>query len=214
MKNKKNKKKKVADSWLVGGWRVKSERPEDVSREAREFYDEREAGRYAGSRAMRRAQRGLTLRALELSLFPLDAVLLDAGCGNGFSMQVLKEVGYPRTKGVDASPAMVAQARARGFDAVEGDLRLLPFSNASFDGIISISALQWLKGGDVSRAAREFHRVLRDGGSAVAQFYPKSEEEMMAFARAFNKAGFTVRVVVDNPRNARKRRVFLLLDKL
>ncbi len=214
-KRVKNKKKKAPGAWrLKTVCLVKSDNPEDVFLEAREFYDEREANRYAFSRAMQRAQRGLTLRALELALFPFDAVLLDAGCGNGFSMQVLKEVGYSRAKGVDASPAMVAQARARGFDAVEGDLRSLPFSNACFDGIISVSALQWLKDGDVSRAAREFHRVLREGGRAVAQFYPKSEGEMMAFARAFNEAGFTVRVIVDNPRNARKRRVFLLLDKL
>jgi len=195
------------------GWRVKGLRPEDFF-DAREFYGESEAERYADSRAMRRAQRGLTLRALELALFPLDSVLLDAGCGNGFSMQVLREVGYERVKGVDASPAMVAQARARGFDVVEGDLRSLPFSNACFDGIISVSALQWLKGGDVERAAREFHRVLRDGGLVVVQFYPKSESEMMGFARAFKQAGFVVRVVVDNPRNARKRRVFLLLERV
>jgi len=205
-------KKKIKQKTKAKGWRVKSERPEEVFRDAREFYEERETERYAGSRAMRRSQRGLTLRALELALFPLDAELLDAGCGNGFSMQVLKEIGYANVKGVDASPAMVLQAKARGFDAVEGDLRSLPFPNASFDGIVSVSALQWLKAGDVHRAAREFHRVLREGGRVVAQFYPKTEEEMMGFARAFKEAGFTARVTVDNPRNARKRRVFLLLD--
>lgn len=191
---------------------MKIERPEDVFSDAKEFYEERETERYASSRAMHRAQRGLTLRALELALFPLDSTLLDAGCGNGFSMQVLKEVGYAGVKGVDASPSMVVQAKARGFDAFEGDLRKLPFPNASFDGIISVSALQWLKVGDVQRVAREFRRVLRAGGKVVAQFYPKSEGEMMAFARSFSEAGFATRVVVDNPMNARKRRVFLLLD--
>jgi ubiquinone/menaquinone biosynthesis C-methylase UbiE len=65
----------------------------------------------------------------------------------------------------------------------------------------------------LSKAAKEFYRVLKNGGGAVVQWYPKSEDEMLASADEFKRAGFEVTLRVENPDNPRKRRVFMLCDK-
>lgn len=196
------------------GWVVKRERPEEKIGDARAFYDAGgEALRYSQSNAMQRIQRQLALRALLYAEFREGAKLLDAGCGNGYSALVAAEAGYD-VKGFDVSPTMVEIARRSGVDARVGDLRKIPFKANEFDGVFSVSALQWLKKKeDLAKAAKEFHRVLRKGGGAVVQWYPKSEDEMFAAAKAFEKAGFEVTLRVENPENPRKRKVFLLCDK-
>ncbi|MEM0475241.1 MAG: class I SAM-dependent methyltransferase [Candidatus Norongarragalinales archaeon] len=195
------------------GWVVKRERPEEKT-SAIEFYEAGgEAIRYSQSRVMQRIQRQLTLRALLYAGFSEGARLLDAGCGNGYCAVVAKQAGYA-VKAFDLSPTMVELARRAGVDARVGDLRRIPFPSRSFDGVFSVSALQWLKTKeDLAKAAKEFYRVLRKNGSAVVQWFPKSEEEMLAACRAFKHAGFEVTLRVENPENARKRRVFLLCDK-
>ena len=193
---------------------VKRERPEESSRDALDFYEAQgEALRYSQSGALQRIQKQLTLKALLYAEFPEGAKLLDAGCGNGFSSAVAEEAGYS-VKGFDVSPTMIEIAKRAGVDARLGDLRKIPFPARSFDGIFSVSALQWLKTkNDLIKAAKEFHRVLKRGGGAVVQWYPKSENEMLAAANAFKRVGFEVTLRVENPENPRKRRVFLLCDK-
>ena len=76
-----------------------------------------------------------------------------------------------RAFGVDISPAVVADAR-RGFaDAgldlrgVQGDVRALPFRDASFDAVYSMGTVEHFD--DTDGALREIFRVLRPGGAAV-----------------------------------------------
>jgi len=194
------------------GWRVKRERPEERVGDAEEYYAG-EGCRYVKSNALRRIQRELTMRALMLLLPPLKARVLDAGCGNGFSMEVLREAGYRKIKGFDISPEMIAEAKKKKFDVKVGDLRKIPFPARSFDVIISISALQWVKPEGMPSVAREFRRVLAPGGHAVVQFYPKSEEDLMYAARCFKHADLKTAMITENADNPRKRRVFLLLSQ-
>jgi len=194
------------------GWRVKRERPEETVSDAVKYYAEEGRG-YAGSNALRRIQRELTMRSLMLLLPPLSSRILDAGCGNGFSLEVLREAGYKRIRGFDISPEMIEEAKKKKFDVKVGDLRKIPFPARSFDVIISISALQWVKPEGMPSVAREFRRVLVSGGRAVVQFYPKSEEDLMYVARCFKHAGLKTAMITENADNPRKRRVFLLLSK-
>ncbi len=193
---------------------MKRERPEESVGDAVEFYDgEGEAERYSQSGVMQRIQKQLTLKALLYAEFSEGAKLLDAGCGNGYSALIASEAGYA-VKGFDVSPTMVEIAKRSGVDARVGDLRKIPFRAREFDGVFSISALQWLKKKeDLAKTAREFYRVLKKGGGVVVQWYPKSEDEMLEAADAFKRARFEVMLRVENPDNARKRRVFLLCDK-
>jgi ubiquinone/menaquinone biosynthesis C-methylase UbiE len=111
-------------------------------------------------------QTELVWRLLELEP---GAELLDVACGHGRIAHRLAERGA-RVTGLDADPFFLATAReaGSGADFVEGDMRSLPFSDASFD-----AALLWFTSfgyfdDDGNRAVlRELRRVLRPGGRAA-----------------------------------------------
>ena len=203
---------------VAGGWKVKNERPEEKFQgNAKRFYSE-EGKNYEKS-AIRRIQEKLMLRALQFLELQEGKKILDAGCGTGIGMKVMEKLGY-ETTGIDVSEELLEKARDKELFVKEADMREIPFENASFDGIVSISALQWLLSGskkereaNVSKVAKEFYRVLGKEGKAIIQFYPKSEEEMMETAKVFRKSGFGVRIEIESAGNAKKRKIFLILMK-
>jgi SAM-dependent methyltransferase len=67
---------------------------------------------------------------------------------------------------VDASPAMVAAAAARGLDARLMDAQALTF-DAEFDGVFSNAVLHWV--GDADAAIDGVRRALKPGGRFVAE---------------------------------------------
>lgn len=98
--------------------------------------------------------------------------MLDAGCGTGRLAAELADSGLARVWGVDASPQMLAVARAKtrraGFK--QGRLEALPFRDGWFD-----AAVAWLVVHLVERlsAFAEARRVLAPGGRlAVVTFDP------------------------------------------
>jgi SAM-dependent methyltransferase len=97
--------------------------------------------------------------------------VLDIGCGTGRLSGALAEQGLARVWGVDASPEMLAVARAKVPASVglkEGSAEELPFRDGWFD-----RAVMWLVCHLVDRPAafREAARVLRpDGRFAVVTF--------------------------------------------
>jgi ubiquinone/menaquinone biosynthesis C-methylase UbiE len=97
-----------------------------------------------------------------------DRDVLEVGCGTGL---VLKRIAsFARTaRGVDLSPGMLAHARRRGLDAVEGSATALPFPDASFDVTCSFKVLAHVP--DVRGALVEMARVTRPGGYVLAEFY-------------------------------------------
>ncbi len=100
--------------------------------------------------------------------------ILDLGCGDG----VLTAAIAARCRsivGVDASPAQVAAARARGVDARVCDGHALPFES-EFDAIVTNAALHWMTRPDepidgMWRALRQGGRIAGEMGGAgnVAQ---------------------------------------------
>jgi SAM-dependent methyltransferase len=98
---------------------------------------------------------------------------LDVGCGTGEDVRAMAEiVGLGgRAVGLDASEAMIAEARRRtaGGAAAEfrvGDAHDLPFPDASFDGCRIDRVLQHLD--DPAGALAELARVARAGAAVVA----------------------------------------------
>ena len=94
-------------------------------------------------------QRELTERALEILAIPegKPRLILDIGCGTSISGSVLSEYGHMWV-GTDLSKGMLNVAADHG--DTEGDLVLSDMGHGfgyrpgTFDGAISISALQWL----------------------------------------------------------------------
>jgi len=98
--------------------------------------------------------------------------ILDVGCGPGFYVvELLEEVGPGGSVvGVDASPQMLALARARcagheNVDLREGTATSLPVEDADVDAALCVQVLEYVA--DASAALAEMHRALRPGGRVL-----------------------------------------------
>jgi SAM-dependent methyltransferase len=92
--------------------------------------------------------------------------ILDLGCGDGALSAKITAVGAA-VVGADASPELVAAARAQGLDARVIDAHELPFRN-EFDAVFSNAALHWMKR-DPDAVLAGVSRALKPGGRFVAE---------------------------------------------
>jgi 2-polyprenyl-3-methyl-5-hydroxy-6-metoxy-1,4-benzoquinol methylase len=91
--------------------------------------------------------------------------VLDAGCGTGYGSTILAESGADEVVGIDVAENVLEAARARapvGVHFEVGDVRTLPFEDASFDAVVSFEVIEHVAEHDV--VLDEFARVLRPGG--------------------------------------------------
>jgi SAM-dependent methyltransferase len=91
--------------------------------------------------------------------------VLDAGCGRGELAERVANAGID-VLALDQSERMVELTRARGVDAVVGDVQALPFADSEFDVVVANFMLYHVP--DVGRALSELARVLRPHGKLVA----------------------------------------------
>lgn len=168
-------------------------------------------------------QTKMTERALELLLLPdRPCLLLDIGCGSGISGETISEAGHLWI-GYDISPSMLKIANHR---EVDGDLFLadagqgMNFRPGSFDGAVSISAIQWLcnvdrKGHEPFKRLRRFFELLysclRKGARAALQFYPETANQVEMITAAALRCGFGGGLVVDYPHSAKAKKHFLVI---
>ncbi len=97
----------------------------------------------------------------QLQRFPGASSLLEVGCGTGHFTRWFAKQGLHVT-GLDASPAMLEQARLRnGTSYLLGDARALPFENQRFDLVALITTLEFVT--DPVQALREALRVAQQG---------------------------------------------------
>jgi len=92
--------------------------------------------------------------------------ILDLGCGDGVLTARLSASGA-QLVGADASPELVAAARARGVDAHVVDAHALAYES-EFDAVFSNAALHWMRRPE--EVLRGVRRALRPGGRFVAEF--------------------------------------------
>ena len=119
--------------------------------------------------------------------------ILDMGAGTGRSSIMLLEA-RPKTtvvaldlfteqyeehfgKGFSGQEKLLANLRAAGLEGratiQAGDMRKLPFENATFDGIISSYAIDHLNGEGIKAALSEASRVLKPGGEFLLMVIAK-----------------------------------------
>lgn len=185
-----------------------------------EYWDKERAEDYSNSSRIEEIQRQMTERCIDL-LGKKGTNILDIGCGCGFSLDVLEEKGFDSV-GLDISRPMLEISWQKGQkELVEADFRDIPFQDCSFGSIISVSTLQWIKATNLAeirqeyrKAADEIYRVLKDGGSAVIQFYPETEGELKEASRQFQEAGFSGEIIIDEKESSKKAdRKYLVLNK-
>ncbi|KAF2221571.1 methyltransferase [Elsinoe ampelina] len=190
------------------------------------FYDTTAARKYTTSSRILHIQSSMTHRALSLLNLTTPSLLLDLGCGSALSGSILSSIPPPAGPhtwiGLDISSSMLAQALDRD---VDGDLFLsdlgqgIPFRPGSFDGAVSISAIQWLCNAETSAESPEgrlkrffegLYSALKRGARAVCQFYPKDLAQREMISRAAIKAGFGAGILEDDP-GTKNAKLYLVL---
>ena len=90
-----------------------------------------------------------------------DERILDVGCGTGWFARQLAQRENTHLTGIDLAPASLVFARTRAPEAsyLAADAQALPFADASFDKVMSITALCFIP--DWPHALAEIIRVCR-----------------------------------------------------
>ncbi len=155
-------------------------------------------------------------------------LVLDLGCGTGFSSEVLIENGF-RVIGVDVLLDMLSKAREkkvlyqkfRNLNLVLADINFLPFRKNTMNFIISISAYNFITQGRdnfndktklLNNTAKSIKKILKKKGRIIIEFYPENEKELNLFNKSFINNGFEGFLVKTNPRQ-KSGQTFLLLKK-
>jgi SAM-dependent methyltransferase len=119
-------------------------------------------GRWIGRREAERVVASLQPRPGES--------LLDVGCGTGYFTRALERAVDGRVVGADIDPEWVAYARNRdtGRASYEvADACTLPYANASFDLVVSITALWFPSGGVFARVTERAAPPALPGGASI-----------------------------------------------
>ncbi|KJH47863.1 methyltransferase domain protein [Dictyocaulus viviparus] len=194
------------------------------------YYNAYEVRKYASSSHIVSLQTEMAERAVELLALPdgKSVYILDIGCGTGISGGVLASAGHYWV-GLDISKPMLDVAidddgeedRGNKGDFVLLDIGTgLPFLPGTFDGAISISAIQWLFHANsaeenpkkrIYRFFQMLYGCLARGTRAVFQFYPENEHQSALIMSLATKAGFSGGLVVDYPNSVKAKKFYLVL---
>jgi ubiquinone/menaquinone biosynthesis C-methylase UbiE len=118
-------------------------------------------------------------RMLSYADFPADGHVLDLGCGTG---KLLKRLGklYPQLTGIglDLSPEMIAQAKAKNIysdrlNFTLGNAEEQPFDDNTFDAVFN--TISFLHYPNPEKVLAEVQRVLKSGGKFYLADYGKGE---------------------------------------
>lgn len=87
--------------------------------------------------------------------------ILDAGCGDGFWMEVLRNLGFSNLIGVDLSYSLLKRAKGKGFNVIQSSVASLKFQR-KFDVIIMCDVLEHLH--DAGITLSNLRDVLKESG--------------------------------------------------
>lgn len=195
------------------------------------FYTIEEAHKYDQNKRTMHIQKRMTERCYELINKP-GGIILDIGCGTGHGIEVLKKAYEdPNIEpdkndalfvvGLDISEHMLEICRNKNFgtELVQFDIgNFLPFQPASFNGVISVSCLQWLfYAYNKEKIEKRLHLffsslycVLKRTASACLQFYFENKWQIDLLMKTCKRIGFSGGIIVDG--NNKSKKYYLLLD--
>lgn len=129
--------------------------------------------------ARRTAKLPEKLRRLGILDAPRDARVLDACCGRGEALHILRGHGFRNLEGIDATPQAGVSAE---IPLRHGDVTRMPFADQSFDLVMNLHALHHMGGADgVSRFLAECRRILKPGGALAILDFPGSPQIRLLF---------------------------------
>lgn len=157
--------KNLSPSSKAAQWREQAVVAHDnAAQEFRAWYDEMQGNPFASSFAYGRLQLEAYLVEALREVRPGGRVL-DAGCGTGDQLRLLRKLGYEAI-GLEPAAHMrrIAEQRNPGAQIHDGMIGALPFPDAHFDAVIAIEVLRYLHRSDVMQAYGEVFRILKPGG--------------------------------------------------
>jgi len=94
--------------------------------------------------------------------------ILEAGCGSGRVVKYLSDLGYKNVHGIELNPDAVNHINKLypGLKIVQGDILDMPYSNESFDVVLSYGVVEHFPE-SVVRPMQSLFDVLKPGGIAV-----------------------------------------------
>ena len=156
----------------------------------------------------------LTRRIIDLTRPRPDDVVLDAGCGAGGSMALLRVHGVRTVLGLDLEPGLLLESRASGGHPARADLAHLPLPDSCLDLVLCECVWNLT---DREKVLSEFARALKPGARiALSDIFTRSRQDRagtwpvpccfsgatdLATVRGlFVKAGFTISILEDHTR--------------
>lgn len=185
------------------------------------YYNSEQSEKYTWNSRIIHIQRELAWRCMDLLEIEEKGLILDVGSGSGLSGSVLSEGGHEWV-GVDISMDMLALAgdRRESLDCLRMDMgEGLHFQPGIFDGVISVSAIQWLfhsynSSSHPTRRIRTFftslYSVCKPKAKCVLQFYLKNQKQIDMLRNEAMRAGFNGGIQIDNE-GTRSVKNFLVL---
>ena len=204
-------------------------------------YIDTKADEYESSKWMERNQKRSTLLSIqylfdnklndkeETIVQKNDSILiLDLGCGTGFSSEILIQHGF-RVIGVDILFDMISRAREKkgiyenykDIELILADINFLPIKTNIIDHIISISSYNFITYGTsnygekvklLNDTAKYIKQILKQQGRVIIEFFPKDDKELNIFNKSFINNGFEGFMIKNNPKQ-KSGQTFLLLKK-
>ncbi|ELQ76171.1 putative protein carboxyl methylase [Trachipleistophora hominis] len=202
-----------------------------------QFYTNEEVEKYDRNKRIIYIQRKMAEKCCEL-INCTSGVILDIGCGTGHSISALKEYESSRNEksedaldknrklfivGCDINRNMLLNCNNKGLDAelVQLDIgNSLPFQPASFDGIISVSCIQWLfYASNTDRTEKRLYMflssmyaALKREASACLQFYYEGKWQVDLLMKVSRRVGFVGGVVIDG--EGKNTKYYLVLSMI
>jgi 18S rRNA (guanine1575-N7)-methyltransferase len=194
----------------------------ELSGPAECFYDTENSLKYDNNSRIQEIQKEIARKCFDLLELEERGLILDIGCGTGISGSVLSENNI-NWVGVDISKGMlgICQNKNESIDQLRGDIgEGLCFKPGTFDGVISVSALQWLfQSYDASHIPKKrirsfftsLYSVCKANTKCVLQFYLKNKKDIELLKNEAMRAGFFGGIQIEKS-NTKNIKQYLVLQ--